>query len=246
MTLIKNVQLTSLLVGLIFILVSILFKLGAAPYHMWLPDVYEGVPTILTAFFAIIPKLAMFVLFVNFSLMVFGPNFLILKNLILLSIFFSLLIGITGALYQSKFKRLLAYSAIAHIGFLLLGYSSLTNFGLFALFFYLIAYMLMSLNVFTILLTLRKINNNLALKKINEITLLFKSNPLLAVSFAVVLFSVAGIPPLLGFYSKLFVFIAAIFSNLYNIVIVAALLSVVASLYYIRLIKLLFFKNFDF
>lgn len=178
--------------------------------------------------------------------MLFAFNYLIIKNLIIFSAILSILIGVFGALYQVKIKRLLAYSAISHVGFLLIGYCSFNNFGFFALFFYLIMYMLMSLNIFVIILTLRRINSGLKFKKINELVVLFKSNPVLALNFCLVLFSIAGIPPLLGFYSKLYIFISAMIDELYLVIIIVALLSVVACLYYIRLIKLMFFKVFDF
>ncbi|MBX7076463.1 MAG: hypothetical protein K1X33_03975 [Methanobacteriaceae archaeon] len=117
---------------------------------------------------------------------------------------------------------------------------------MFSLTFYLIVYILISLNIFSVLLVLRKIDNNLKIKKINELVILFKSNPLLAINFCFILFSIAGIPPLMGFYSKLYVFISAIKSEIYLIAIIAAIFSVIASMYYIRLIKLMFFKNFEY
>ena len=149
-------------------------------------------------------------------------------------------------MYQTKLKRLLAYSAISHVGFLLLGFVSFTNWSIFSLFFYLIVYILISINLFTVLLVLRKVDNNLKIKKINELVILFKSNGLLAINLCLILFSIAGIPPLVGFYSKLYVFISAIKSEYYLAVLVAAIFSVVASMYYIRLIKLMFFKNFNY
>jgi len=158
----------------------------------------------------------------------------------------SIIIGTFGALYQVKIKKLLAYSAISHVGFLLIGFAAYNITGFFALFFYIIAYILISLNFFGIILNLRKIDNNLKLKKINEYVLLFKSNKILAINFSIILFSIAGVPPLLGFFSKLYIFKAAIHANLYLITILAAVLSVIACLYYIRIIKLMFFKSFDY
>ena len=158
----------------------------------------------------------------------------------------SITIGTLGALYQIKLKRLLAYSAISHVGFLLLGFVSFNNWSIFSLFFYLIIYIIISINIFTVLLVLRKVDNNLKFKKINEVVILFKSNPLLAINFCLILFSIAGIPPLVGFYSKLYIFISALKSEIYISAILAAVLSVIASMYYIRLIKLMFFKNFEY
>lgn len=236
----------SLILGVIFIIIAILFKIGAAPFHMWLPDVYEGVPTIVTAIYSIVPKIALFALFVRLNISLMYENNFFFNQILLYSAGLSIIIGTLGALYQSKFKRLLAYSAISHVGFLLIAFISFSNWSIFSLFFYLVIYILISINIFSVILVLRKIDNNLKLKKINEIVVLFKSNTLLAVNFCLILFSIAGIPPLVGFYSKLYIFVSAIKSEYYLIVLIAAVFSVIASMYYIRLIKLMFFKNFDY
>ena len=235
----------SLILGIIFVIIAILFKIGAVPFHMWLPDVYEGVPTIVTALYSIVPKIAIFALFLRLNINLMYENNYFFEPLLLYSGLFSIILGTLGALYQSKIKRLLAYSAISHVGFLLIAFSSFNTWSIFSLFFYLIIYIIISINIFTVILTLRKIDNNLKIKKINEIVVLFKSNALLAINFCLILFSIAGIPPLVGFYSKLYVFISAIKSEYYFVAIIAAIFSVIASMYYIRLIKLMFFKNFD-
>lgn len=154
------------------------------------------------------------------------------------------MVGSLAALYQVKLKKLLAYSAIAHVGFLLVSFSGFNTFSIFATFFYLIVYILISINIFTVLLSLRKYDNFLKIKKINELVLLFKSNSFMAVNVAIIMFSIAGIPPLLGFYSKFYIFVSAIKSDLYSIALFIVFLSVIASMYYIRLIKLMFFKRF--
>lgn len=236
----------SLILGILFIIVAILFKVGAAPFHMWLPDVYEGVPTIVTVVYAIVPKIALFLLLVRLNISLMYENFYFFNQILLFSALVSIIIGTLGALYQSKIKRLFAYSAISHVGFLLLAFSASDTWSIFSLFFYLVVYIIISLNVFIVLLVLRKVDNNLKIKKINEIVILFKSNPLLAINFCFILFSIAGIPPLVGFYSKFYVFIAAIKSGYYFVVLIAAIFSVIASMYYIRLIKLMFFKTFDY
>ena len=236
----------SLILGIIFVTVAIMFKIGAAPFHMWVPDVYEGVPTIVTAFFAIVPKIAIFSLLIRLQINLFYENLVFTQNIFLYAALLSITIGTLGALYQIKLKRLLAYSAISHVGFLLLGFVSFNNWSIFSLFFYLIIYIIISINIFTVLLVLRKADNNLKFKKINEVVILFKSNPLLAINFCLILFSIAGITPLVGFYSKLYIFISALKSEIYISAILAAILSVIASMYYIRLIKLMFFKNFEY
>ena len=235
-----------ILVGVICVIIGIFFKLGAVPFHMWLPDVYEGVPTIVTALFAIIPKLALFGLLYRLGISFCADNFFFWNQLFLYVSLLSIILGTLGALYQLKIKKLLAYSAISHTGFLLLGYSSFTNFSLFATYVYIIVYVIISLNMFTLLLVLRKRDNFLKFKKLSEFVVLFKSNPLLSINFCLILFSIAGIPPLLGFYSKLFIFLSALNSDLYFMVFIVAVSSVVASLYYIRLIKVMFFKKFKF
>lgn len=241
----KNFEFDSLIIGSIFVILAIFFKLGAAPFHMWIPDVYEGAPTIVTMVFSIVPKLAIFVLFFHFNINFFYLNSFFLEELLFYVAFLSIFIGTLGALYQIKIKRLLAYSAISHMGFLLIGFSSFTNSSIFSLFFYLVVYIIISINIFTVVLVLRK-HNNLKIKKINELVVLFKSNPILAINLSLILFSIAGIPPLVGFYSKLYIFIFALKSQMYLIVILAAVLSVIGSLYYIRLVKLMFFKNFEY
>lgn len=236
----------SLILGILFVLVAILFKIGAAPFHMWLPDVYEGVPTIVTAIYSIVPKIALFTLLIRLHIDLFEQNSIFIKNILMYSAILSIIIGTLGALYQIKIKRLLAYSAISHVGFLLMGLVSFDSWSIFALFFYIIIYILISINIFTLLLVIRKIDSNLKLKKINEFAILFKSHPLLAINFCLILFSIAGIPPLVGFYSKFYIFVSAIKSEFYLLAITAAVFSVIASMYYIRLIKLMFFKNFEY
>ena len=235
-----------LLLGFLFVIFAILFKIGAVPFHMWLPDVYEGVPTSVTAIFAIVPKIALFALFLRLNIILIFDNNIYLESVLMYSSLSSIIIGTLGALYQTKIKRLLAFSAVSHVGFLLICFLFFNVWNIFALFFYIVIYIIISINIFTILLTLRKVNNNLKLKKINEFIILFKSNPLLAINFCLVLFSIAGIPPLVGFYSKLYIFISAIKSEIYLVALIASLFSVIACLYYIRLIKLMFFKNIDY
>jgi NADH-quinone oxidoreductase subunit N len=213
---------------------------------MWLPDVYEGVPTILTLVYATLPKIAILGLFLKLNISFLQENILFVIELLSYSSILSIIIGTLGALYQTKLKRLLAYSAISHIGFILIGFISFNVWSIFSLFFYIIIYIIISLNIFSLLLVLRKVSNNLKLKKINELTILVKSNPLLAINFSLILFSIAGIPPLVGFYTKWLIFISAIKSQIFLISIIAALFSVIAALYYIRLIKLMFFKDFNY
>ena len=239
------INLKSLIFGLILIVVSLLFKLGAAPFHAWLPDVYEGAPTIVTMIYSIVPKIAIIGFIVRLNLNILNSHAFFLNDIWIFAAIISIIIGTLGGLFQTKIKRLIAYSAISHIGFMIIGLSIATNLGLFSLFFYIITYIIISLNIFTFLLVVRKVDNNLKIKKINELILLFKSNPYLVWNFCFILFSIAGIPPLLGFYSKLYIFIAALKYGYYVVAIIAAIFSVIACAYYIRLIRLLYFKDVE-
>lgn len=231
------------LIAILFISIGILFKLGAAPFHMWLPDVYEGAPTTVTAFFSIVPKIAMLILFLKLGINLFFVTSFYWKQLILYSALLSVTIGTFASLFQIKIKRLLAYSAISHMGFLLIAFFTLNINSSSSLLFYIIVYILLSISLFSIVLAIRKRNNNLKFKKINELVTLFKSNIMLSIIFSIVLFSVAGIPPLLGFYSKLYILFSIVEKKMYIISLTLILISVIGSMYYIRLIKLMFFKK---
>ena len=234
------------LLGIIFFVIGLLFKLAAAPFHVWAPDVYEGAPTIVTAVFAIVPKISIILLLTRLVSGFLSEDLLNLNQIIIYSGLLSLVVGTFGALYQVKLKRLLAYSAIGHMGFILLAFADFDVDSLFSILFYLTVYVFLSISLFSILLSIRNVSSGLKIKKINELVLLFKSNSFLAISFSIVLFSIAGIPPLLGFYSKFYVFVSLLKSNLYLIALFSSLVSVIGSLYYIRLIKLMFFKVFDY
>ena len=233
----------SLIFGLILVIVSLLFKIGAAPFHMWLPDVYEGAPTIVTMIYSIVPKIAIIGIIIRLNLSIFETNGFFINNIWIPAAILSIIIGTLGGLFQIKLKRLIAYSAISHVGFMVIGLTMNNSLSLFAIFFYLITYVIISINIFTFLLVVRKVDNNLKIKKINELVLIFKSNPFLGWHFCFVLFSIAGIPPLLGFYSKLYIFISALKYGYYSVAIIAAIFSVIACAYYIRLIRLLYFKE---
>nr|BDN85833.1 NADH dehydrogenase subunit 2 [Microheliella maris] len=228
--------------GVIFISAGIFFKLSAVPFHMWVPDVYEGAPTPVTAFFAIVPKLGIFGLAIRIFLEVFHEIAYNWQNLFLLCSIASIFIGVLGALYQRKIKRLIAYSAISHVGYLLLGLSAGTIESIQAIFFYLLIYILMTVGLFTIILSL---NNDIFKRPryITDFSGLSKTYPSLALTFAIILFSLAGIPPLGGFFSKMFLFFSAMEASLYGPAILAIILSVLGCFYYIRLIKIMYFEK---
>lgn len=232
-----------ILVGFILISVGLFFKLGFFPFHLWIPDVYEGVSTPVLSIFAILPK------FLYFSILLYFYNYLFSFLelewhfiLIILS-FLSILIGSFGALYQLKLKRLFAFSAISHIGFLGLALSLGTFESIFSLLFYLLFYLLLSLSFLLILVCLRRYSDFSEIKKIFDLKNFFSVNPILAFFFAMTLFSIAGIPPLVGFFSKMFVFSALLNESLFLISILVILISVVSCFYYIRLIKIIFFDS---
>jgi proton-translocating NADH-quinone oxidoreductase chain N len=190
----------AIILGVLFILIGMLFKLSAAPFHLWAPDVYEGAPTSVTAFFAIVPKIAILGLVVRLFSYVFYGLLLPWQEILILCSIFSMIIGTLGALWQNKIKRLLAYSGIGHIGYMLIGISTGSIEGIYATFFYVVVYIIMTVATFTILLSIRKQGNLSKLKYINDLSGLFISNPQLAFSFSIIMFSMCGIPPLAGFF----------------------------------------------
>lgn len=233
-------NITSLSIAAMFILVAILFKLAAAPFHMWAPDVYEGSPTIVTAFFAIVPKIATLGILYQLLFGPFSSLFSQLQPLLIISALLSIIIGSLGAINQTKLKRLLAYSAIGHMGFMLIGFSTGAINGLLATFVYIVIYMITSFNTFAFVISITSSNST---NYISQLGGLSRLNPLLAMTFALGLFSMAGIPPLAGFFSKFLVLLSAINNNLYFVAFIAIIFSVIASFYYLRLIRWLFFKD---
>lgn len=230
-------------IGVFFILVALLFKIAAAPFHMWAPDVYEGSPTIITAFFAIVPKIAVIALLIQLLLETFYGLIDQWQQVLIFTSMTSMILGAVGAIEQKKMKRFLAYSAIGHVGYILIGISCGTLEGLQSSIIYIILYIIMSINVFSILLSLYKTQDNIRIKYINEFTGLSKENPLLAITFAIMVLSMAGIPPLAGFISKLQIFFSAIHSSMFLLAIVGVLTSVLGAVYYIRFIKIMYFEN---
>lgn len=233
----------AIILGVLFILVGMLFKLSAAPFHLWAPDVYEGAPTSVTAFFAIVPKIAILSLVVRLFSYVFYGLLLPWQEVLILCSLLSMIVGTLGALWQKKIKRLLAYSGIGHIGYMLIGISTGSIEGIYATFFYVIIYIVMTVATFSILLSIRRQGNLSKLKYLNDLSGLFVSNPQLALAFSIIMFSMCGVPPLAGFFSKMFIFISAINMEMYFLAIIGVMTSVIASFYYIRIIKLMFFDS---
>lgn len=229
------------LLGILFLATGFLFKLTAVPFHMWVPDVYEGSPTAVTSYFAIVPKIAVLGIFLKLFLFVFFELFFSWQQILIFCSMASMIVGSIAAVYQKKIKRLLAFSSIGHMGYILIGICCGTLEGIASTLLYTIIYVIMTINIFAVILTLK--SNNFRIKYIEDFAILSKSNPLLALSVALVLFSMAGIPPLAGFCSKFLVFFVALESSLYSLAFVGILTSVISCFYYIRLIKILYFDK---
>jgi len=240
----------SVFLALTFITSAILFKISAFPFHSWTPDVYSGAPLPITAFFSILPKIPLMVFFFRFYSAVFYNYPQEWTYLISIIGVATLLIGTFGAIYQTNLKRLLAYSTISHVGFVLIGFSTGSPSGLNSVFLYLIIYVLVSLGIFSILISNpyfknRKNEDVNFINNIEELRSLFFSNPTAAVFLALFFLSLAGVPPLAGFFGKYSILLALIESKMYLVAIVCVVTSVVSAFYYLRIIKYLFFYKPD-
>tara|TARA_B100000579_G_C22803674_1_gene841313 strand:- start:357 stop:1796 length:1440 start_codon:yes stop_codon:yes gene_type:complete len=230
-----------LIFGLIFVITSLGFKISAVPFHMWAPDVYEGSPTPITAFFTTAPKIAGIALLIRFLFEPFGNFWFDWHQIIIFISIASMILGAFAAIVQDNFKRLLAYSSIGHIGYILIGVVSANDSGIKAIFIYLVIYIFMNFGIFAILLSLK--NDNGYIEKISNLSGLGKSNPIVSIVLTIMLFSMAGIPPLAGFFGKFYIFIAAIESKFFVLAIIGVLSSVIAAFYYLRIIKVIYFEE---
>jgi len=240
---------TGIFIGMLFLAIGFLFKITAVPFHMWAPDVYEGAPTSVTAFFSLAPKIAILGLFIRLFSYSFYDFLLPWQKIFLFCSIASMILASTAALYQTKIKRLLAYSSIGHIGYMLMGLACGTISGIQALFLYLIIYLIMTVNVFSLLLGLQKKTTSYGyqylrrIKYISDLRSLSKTNGILALTFSISLFSIAGIPPLAGFCSKFYLFFTAISNEFYFLAIIGVLTSVLSCFYYISIIKTMYFEK---
>tara|TARA_B100002019_G_scaffold265265_1_gene254673 strand:- start:870 stop:2291 length:1422 start_codon:yes stop_codon:yes gene_type:complete len=227
--------------GIVFILVGLAFKISAVPFHMWAPDVYEGSPTSVTLFFTMVPKIAALTVFIRF---LYVPFFNLIDQwqtiLIFLSIA-SMLFGAVAAIGQKNLKRLIAYSSIGHIGYALAGLAVGSNEGIQSSVIYITIYILMNLGLFSCLLMMKR--NNVYYEQIEDLSGLSKNHPLLSLSLLIILFSLAGIPPLAGFFAKFYIFKSVLEQSMFFLAIVGLLSTVVAAFYYLRLIKIMYFDK---
>lgn len=231
-----------LLFGLVFVLSGLAFKISAAPFHMWTPDVYEGAPTPVTAFFASAPKVAATALLIRVTIEAFGAQAQAWQQIVIVVALMSIIIGAVGAIGQQNLKRLLAYSSINNIGFLLIGLAAGTEQGIAAMLVYLAIYVVMTLGGFICLMQLNGRDGTMK-EGMADIAGLSKSQPLLAAIFAVFMFSLAGIPPLFGFWGKLVVFNAAVAAGLFPLAIIGIAASVVGAFYYLKVVKTMYFDE---
>jgi proton-translocating NADH-quinone oxidoreductase chain N len=236
-----SVSYNGILIGLLFITVSLLFKVAAAPFHMWSPDVYEGAPTPVTAFFSIVPKMAIFALLIRIFYSTFYDFLGFWQPIFLYTGILSMIVGSLGALYQKKIKRLMAYSGIANVGYMLIGLAAGTVESMSGLVLYLLIYVVMTTGFFSFVLGTQTEKDSKLNTYIADLDNLGKVNPALAFAVTFIIFSMVGLPPFAGFFGKFYLFLAAMQSELYTAAIIGVLSSVVAAFYYIRIIKLMFF-----
>ncbi len=233
---------TGQLFGLIFVMAGLAFKIAAVPFHMWTPDVYEGAPTPVTAFFSTAPKVAAVALTARVVFEVFGGQVLAWQQIVMFAALASIVFGALGAIGQENLKRLLAYSSINNIGFILLGLAVANADGASAMLVYLFIYVVMSLGSFVALLMLRSEDGHLY-ETFGDIRGLATTRPVIAWSLLVLMFSLAGIPPLLGFFSKFVIFKATVEAGLVAFAAIAIAASVIGAFYYIKFVKVMFFDD---
>ena len=230
-----------LLLGVVFLTAGLAFKISAVPFHMWTPDVYEGAPTPVTAFFAVAPKVAALALFCRTMLAPFGQIAQDWQQIVVFLAIASMLLGAFAAIGQNNIKRLMAYSSIGHVGYALIGLASGGAQGIQSILIYLAIYVAMNAGTFACILCMR-VKGDMR-EGVNDLAGLGRNQPLLALALAIFMFSMAGIPPLAGFFGKFYVFVAAIEAKLYVLAVIGVLSSAVGAYYYLRIVKLMYFDE---
>ena len=227
--------------GIVFILVGLAFKISAVPFHMWAPDVYEGSPTSVTLFFTMVPKIAALTVFIRF---LYVPFLYLIDQWQMILIFLSIasmVFGAVAAIGQQNLKRLIAYSSIGHVGYALAGLATGSNEGIQSSVIYITIYILMNLGLFSCLLMMKR--NNVYYEQIEDLSGLSKNHPLLSLALLIILFSLAGIPPLAGFFAKFYIFKSVLEQSMFFLAIVGLLSTVIAAFYYLRIIKIMYFDK---
>ncbi len=230
-----------LVIGLVFVLVAICFKISAVPFHMWTPDVYQGAPTPVTAFFAVVPKIAAIAMLLRLLHHPFEALIIEWQQIIIFVSIASMLVGALGAMMQTNIKRLLAYSSIGHVGYLLVAVAAGSESGAQAMFVYFILYIFMSVGMFAFVLLMKRKGKQI--EDISELAGLSKTCPMAALFVSIMMFSMAGIPPLAGFFGKMMIFLAAIESGLFVLAVIGVLTSVIGAFYYIKIVKIMYFDE---
>src|SRR5471030_645443 len=228
-------------IGMVFVVAGLAFKISAVPFHMWTPDVYEGAPTPVTALFAVAPKIAAISLTVSVLMGPFKPLMHQWQQIIVVASILSMALGAFAALRQQNIKRLMAYTSIGNVGYVLLGLASGSEKGVQSIVFYLAIYLVMTLGVFAVILMMKR--KDVMVESISDLAGLGRTQPMMAFALLLFMFSLAGIPPLAGFWSKLYIFMAAIEAKLFWPAVLGVLASVVASYYYLRIVKVMYFDE---
>ena len=232
---------TGAVFAMVFILVGLAFKVSAVPFHMWTPDVYEGAPTAITSYFAVVPKVAGFAVLIKFMLIPFSNILAEWQTIIIFMSIASMILGSVAAIGQKNIKRLLAYSSIGHIGYALAGVATGVVSGYESAIIYIAIYVIMNIGAFSCLYLLKK--DGEYKENISDLSGISKKHPILAISFLLILFSLAGIPPLGGFFAKFYVFTAVLEQQMYTLAIIGLLTTVISAFYYLKIIKTIYFDD---
>ncbi len=230
-----------LIVGLVFLISGLAFKVSAVPFHMWTPDVYEGAPTPVTAFFSVAPKIAAIALFLRVMVGPFDAMLDEWRQIIVFVSILSMILGALAAINQTNIKRLMAYSSIGHVGYALIGLAAGGRDGITAVLVYMTIYLVMTMGTFACILSMRRKGE--MVESIDSLAGLGKANPPMALAFLIFMFSMAGIPPLAGFFGKLYIFMAAIQADLVALAIIGVVTSVFGAFYYVRIVKVMYFDD---
>jgi NADH-quinone oxidoreductase subunit N len=230
-----------LVIGLVFLLAGLAFKVSAVPFHMWTPDVYEGAPTPVTAFFAVAPKIAAVALLLRTMMSPFGDLAHEWQQVVWVLAAASVVLGAFAAIWQRNIKRLMAYSSIGHVGYALIGVAAANAEGVRGVIIYMTVYLAMNVGTFAVILLMRRAEG--MVESIDDLAGLARTRPILALAMGIFMFSLAGVPPLAGFFGKLYVFLAAVNAGLYVLAVIGVLASVVGAFYYLRIVKIMYFDS---
>ena len=236
-----NTENTGAIFAMVFILVGLAFKVSAVPFHMWTPDVYEGSPSSVTSFFAVVPKVAGIAVFIRFMQIPFGQLVDHWQTILIFISLASMILGAVAAIGQTNIKRLIAYSSIGHIGYALAGISTNTVSGYSSSIVYISIYVVMNLGIFACIFLMKR--DGKYCENLNDLSGISKHHPILSISLLIILFSLAGIPPLAGFFAKFYIFMSVIESGMYTLAIIGLLTTIISAFYYLRIIKIIYFDD---